>query len=143
MGRGGEGVGGNWRGVALTHQATVCKNKTCGQGNGTVFFIHFCLYQKDCGNDKNDICFISDVNLPHFASCYSAEFPLSLIDQNVKVTSCQRHCFLSSGLSRQNIICRSFESIHEYKIPTVCFVPYMLLNVCFYICILHCAVTFV
>ncbi len=40
MGRGGEGVGGNWRGVALTHQATVYKNKTCGQGNGTVFFIH-------------------------------------------------------------------------------------------------------
>lgn len=37
MGRGGEGVGSNWRGVALTHQATVYKNKTGGQGNGTVF----------------------------------------------------------------------------------------------------------
>lgn len=40
MGRGGDGVGGNWRGVALTHQATVYKNKTCRQENGTVFFLH-------------------------------------------------------------------------------------------------------
>lgn len=38
-GRGGEEVGGNWRGVALTHQATVFENKNCGQGNGTVFSI--------------------------------------------------------------------------------------------------------
>lgn len=38
MGRGGERVGGNWRGVTLTHQATVYKNKKrCGQGNGIVF----------------------------------------------------------------------------------------------------------
>lgn len=41
MGRGGEGVGCNWRGVALTHQATVHKNKTGGQGNGTVFLSFF------------------------------------------------------------------------------------------------------
>lgn len=40
MGRGGDGVGGNWRGVALTHQATACKNKTCGPGNGTVFLFY-------------------------------------------------------------------------------------------------------
>lgn len=44
MGRGGEGVGCNWRGVALTHQATVYKNKTGGQGNGTVFLFFFFKY---------------------------------------------------------------------------------------------------
>ena len=38
------------------------------------FLYIFSLYQKDCGNNKkNDICFISDVDLPHFVS-----FPLSL-----------------------------------------------------------------
>lgn len=60
MGRGGEGVGCNWRGVALTHQATVYKNKTSGQGNGTVFLFFFfkyifALFQKDCGNNKTHV----------------------------------------------------------------------------------------
>lgn len=71
MGRGGDGVGGNWRGVALTHQATAYKNKTCGQGNGTVFFLFFFLntsspYTKRTAEiTKHDICFISGINLPH------------------------------------------------------------------------------
>lgn len=43
MGRGGDGVGGNWRGVALTHQATAYKNKTRGQKNGTFFLIRLLL----------------------------------------------------------------------------------------------------
>lgn len=43
MGRGGEGVGCNWRGVALTHQATVYENKTGGQGNGTEFLFSLLL----------------------------------------------------------------------------------------------------
>lgn len=68
MGRGGEGVGCNWRGVALTHQATVYKNKTGGQGNGTEFLffpssLNTSLHcsKKDCGN-KIDTCFLSDVS---------------------------------------------------------------------------------
>ena len=49
MERGGEGVGGNWRGVALTHQATENQNKTCGQGNGTGFLIPLSLYLRRGG----------------------------------------------------------------------------------------------
>lgn len=89
MGRGSEGVGCNWRGVALTHQATVYKNKTGGQGNGTVFLFFFfkyifALFQKDCGN-KKDTCFffLSDVSperlslthLRHFLHVTCLNFP--------------------------------------------------------------------
>lgn len=52
-GRGGEGVGGNWRGVALTHQATVYKNKKLWAGEMAQSFLYiFSLYQKDCENKQ-------------------------------------------------------------------------------------------
>lgn len=61
MGRGGEGVGGNWRGVALTHQATVCKNKTSGQGNGTVFFIHLLPLPKGLRKQQQKMTYVSSL----------------------------------------------------------------------------------
>lgn len=86
MGRGGEGVGGNWRGVALTHQATVYKNKTCGQGNGTVFFIHLLPLPKGLRKQQKkwhmfhlwrrspSLCFFSSLSLTH-SLVYSSKFP--------------------------------------------------------------------
>lgn len=108
MGRGGEEVGGNWRGVALTHQATVYKNKTCGQGNGTVFFIHLLPPPKGLRKQQK-MTYASSLTLISLTLCFLFFFPfflflcsptqpsfprlcLSLI--TTFLTSCQNHCFL-------------------------------------------------
>lgn len=79
-GRDGWGVGATeWEviGGAL-HWLTkrqCTKIKTCGQGNGTVFFIHLLPLpkglRKQQQQQKNDICFISGTDLLHFVMFFS------------------------------------------------------------------------
>lgn len=93
MGRGGERVGGNWRGVALTHQATVYKNKNLWAGKWhSLFYTSSPSTKRTAETKKNDICFISGTDLTHFvvflslslSLAHSSKFPscVSLINQN-------------------------------------------------------------
>lgn len=81
MGRGGEGVGGNWRGVALTHQATLYKNKTSGHGNGTVLFLYISsTYRMGRGNNTKTtyVSSLTSVSLSYLSLIQVSFFCISL-----------------------------------------------------------------
>lgn len=106
MGRGGEGVGGNWRGVALTHQATVYKNKTSGQGNGTVFFIHLLLLLKGLRKQQQKMTYVSSLTSTSLTSVsHSSEFPSPASHfSELSLTCVQCHVFFAITLSQSSLI---------------------------------------